>query len=177
MSIFPVPLLFAASAATPSFEPCLFILSQFFLCDNPGVCTSRGRELDTNSSNRYNCYFCDFDLCSDCVAGILTRGERGGDGGGEGENTTRRKVARTFSDMWFEGRTHGERRPHRRTRTSPQMLPMTSVAKPLGRPALPLPLPLPLGLPTNLHLPRMPPLLRLPRVRLASPPYPVIDDL
>ena len=75
---------------------------------------------------RYNCYFCDFDLCSDCVAGILTRsifvkkskeaprfrtglsniedsmfrGERGGDGGGEGENTTRRKVARTFSDMY-----------------------------------------------------------------------------
>jgi len=65
-----------------------------FLCDNPGACTSRGRELDTNSSNRYNCYFCDFDLCSDCVAGILTRGERGGDGGGEGENTTRRKVVR-----------------------------------------------------------------------------------
>merc|ERR1712037_849130 len=55
----------------------------------------KGRELDTNSSNRYNCYFCDFDLCSDCVAGILTRGERGGDGGGtEGENTTRRKVVR-----------------------------------------------------------------------------------
>ena len=61
------------------------------------------------------------------------------------------------------------------------------------RPALPLPLPLPLGLPSNIHLPRMPPLLRfllilsfldsfdllprLPRVRLASPPYPVIDDL
>ena len=61
------------------------------------------------------------------------------------------------------------------------------------RPALPLPLPLPLGLPSNIHLPRMPPLLRfllilsfldsfdllprLPRVRLASPPYPVLDDL
>ena len=31
----------------------------------------------------------------------LFRGERGGDGGGaEGENTTRRKVARTFSDMY-----------------------------------------------------------------------------
>ena len=27
------------------------------------------------------------------------------------------------------------------------------------------------------HLPRIPPLLRLPRVRLASPPYPVIDDI
>merc|ERR1712080_442420 len=123
-------------------------------------------ELDTNSSNRYNCYFCDFDLCSDCVAGILTRGERGGDGGGgggEGENTTRR---------WFEGRTHVERRQHRRTRTSPAMLPMTPVGKPLGRPALPLPLPLPLALPTSLHLPRMPPILRLPRVRLASRPYP-----
>ena len=31
----------------------------------------------------------------------MFRGERGGDGGGtEGENTTRRKVARTFSDMY-----------------------------------------------------------------------------
>ena len=30
---------------------------------------------------------------------------------------------------WFEGRTHGERRQHRRTRTSPAMVPMT----PLGR--------------------------------------------
>ena len=30
----------------------------------------------------------------------LSRGDRGGDGAVEGENTTRRKVARTFSDMY-----------------------------------------------------------------------------
>ena len=106
----------------------------------------------------------------------LSRGDRGGDGAVEGENTTRRKVARTFSDMytplsllylshlkndkkrtvankwskqptflnphrqdhqpyhprWFEGRTHGERRRPRRTRTP--MMPMTPLDnKPLGR--------------------------------------------
>ena len=30
---------------------------------------------------------------------------------------------------WFEGRTHGERRQHRRTRTSPAMVPMTPLER------------------------------------------------
>ena len=34
---------------------------------------------------------------------------------------------------WFEGRTHGRRRQHRRTRPSQAMIPMTQVGKPLGR--------------------------------------------
>ncbi|XP_023343814.1 uncharacterized protein LOC111713222 [Eurytemora carolleeae] len=41
-----------------------------FICDREG-CVHKGQHLNTKTYNRYNCYLCDFDLCSDCVNCIL----------------------------------------------------------------------------------------------------------
>lgn len=67
-----------------------------FICDNQGKCKNDGKELVTNINNRYNCYYCDFDLCSECITRILSKTgmEKGDQMKEEEEVPVRRKITR-----------------------------------------------------------------------------------
>ncbi len=61
-----------------------------FGCSN-SYCPQAGRVLLSDGSNRYNCFLCDLDLCSDCVvkledSGMVDKGRvnGGGSSGGGG---------------------------------------------------------------------------------------------
>jgi len=66
-----------------------------FICDNQGQCKNEGKELVTNINNRYNCYYCDFDLCSECISKMLKKsGQEKADHITEDEIPVKRKITR-----------------------------------------------------------------------------------